>query len=118
MWLGAEFLVGLISDDSVVVQTATLYLYIVPISIGFMGMVNVANASFNALSKPTPPLVLSLLRLLGVYIPLALFAVQLYGYVGIFVVTAAINLVFGLLGRRWNAATIQAMRAQPLSVSR
>ena len=118
MWLGAEFLVGLISDDSVVVQTATLYLYIVPISIGFMGMVNVANASFNALSKPTPPLVLSLLRLLGVYIPLALFAVQLYGYVGIFVVTAAINLVFGLLGRRWNAATIQAMRAQPLSISR
>ena len=118
MWLGAEFLVGLISDDSVVVQTATLYLYIVPISIGFMGMVNVANASFNALNKPTPPLVLSLLRLLGVYIPLALVAIQLYGYVGVFVVTAAINLLFGLLGRRWNAATIRALRAEPLSVSR
>lgn len=77
-----------------------------------MGMVNVANASFNALSKPTPPLVLSLLRLLGVYIPLAFVASQMFGYVGIFVVTAVVNLVFGLLGWRWNRATIQNLRAR------
>ena len=72
MWLGAPFFVSLITDDPEVTAPAVAFLYIVPISIGFMGMVNVANASFNALSKPVPPLLLSISRLMVVYIPAAI----------------------------------------------
>tara|TARA_A100001037_G_scaffold77068_1_gene69096 strand:- start:132 stop:299 length:168 start_codon:yes stop_codon:yes gene_type:complete len=42
MWLGAETFVGWINDDPELVSTATLFLAIVPISIDFMGMLNVA----------------------------------------------------------------------------
>ena len=110
MWVGAEFFVGLITDDPALVRTATLYLYIVPISIGFMGMVNVANASFNALSKPGPPLVLSLSRLLVVYTPIAIVAEVVYGYVGVFVAIAAVNILFGVIGRWWNRRTVLLLK--------
>ena len=107
----------LINEDPEVVATATSYLYIVPISIGFMGMMNVANASFNALSKPMPPLILSLLRMLVVYIPLAIVAGRLYGYVGVFVVTTFTNVLVGLAAWRWNESTItrEQARLRPLA---
>jgi len=110
MWVGAEFFVGLITDDPALIHTATLYLYIVPITLGFMGMVNVANASFNALSKPTPPLVLSVARLLVVYVPLAILAASLYGYVGVFAVVAIVNVVFGVAARWWNRRTLLSLK--------
>ena len=76
MWTGGELFVTLIRDEAEVVATATAYLYIIPITIGFAGMFNTANGAFNALSKPLPPLLLSLLRLMVFYIPLALLARQ------------------------------------------
>ena len=72
MAVAARWLVGLINGEPEVVETATTYLLIIPISLGFMGVMGVASACFNALGKPTPPLVLSLLRLVVVLIPLAL----------------------------------------------
>lgn len=113
MWLFGEEFAGLISSDPEVVSVAATYLYVVPITLGFMGMVNVANASFNALSKPLPPLVLSLARLLAVYVPLAILASHLFGYVGVFVVTALVNVLFGLIGWAWNRSTIKLLRPQP-----
>lgn len=110
MWVGGSFFVSLISTDPDIFDTAVIYLYVVPISIGFMGMLNVANASFNALSKPLPPLVLSLSRLLLVYIPLALLAAEYFGAVGVFAATAAVNLIFGLAGRRWSRSVIEQLR--------
>lgn len=113
MWLGAPFFVSLITDDPEVAAPAVAFLYIVPISIGFFGMVNVANASFNALSKPMPPLVLSISRLVVVYVPVAIAAGHFYGYTGVYTATAAVTILFGLLGWRWNAATLGRMRPAP-----
>jgi len=110
MWTGADFFVRLITDDPVLVRTATLYLYLVPISIGFMGMINVANASFNALSKPTPPLLLSIARLLVVYVPMAIIASREFGYVGVFAVVAIVNVVFGVAAWWWNKRMIASLR--------
>ncbi len=110
MWLGGEFFVRLITQDSELVTTATRYLYIVPISIGFMGMLNVATASFNALSKPVPPLVLSLVRLVVVYIPTAIVASRWFGDIGVFVALAGVNVVFGLVAWYWNKTLIASMR--------
>ena len=110
MWLGAPFFVSLVTDDAEVAVPAIAFLYIVPISIGFMGMVNVANASFNALSKPVPPLVLSISRLVVVYIPAAITAAHYFGYIGVYAATTVVTLLFGVLGWRWNASTIRRLR--------
>ena len=106
MWVGGELFVSLINDEPEVVATATAYLYILPISLGFAGMLNVANGAFQALSRPTPPLLLSLLRLFVFYVPLALAASQYFGYTGVFAAAALTNVVLGLWARAWNRRTI------------
>ncbi len=110
LWLGGRLFVSVINDDPEVVATATSYLYIIPITIGFAGMVNVANGAFNALSKPWPPLLLSLLRLGVFYVPLALLASHYFGYVGIFSAAAVTNVALGLWGRAWNRRTVARQR--------
>ncbi len=89
-------------DDPIVVDVAVWFFYIIPLSIGFMGMTQVASSCFNALGKPTPSFVISLLRALAVYVPLALIGNYLYGYVGIFAATAATNVLVGALAWNWN----------------
>ena len=94
------------------VATATSFLYIVPITVGFAGMVNVAVGAFNALSRPWPPLALSLLRLLALYVPLAFLASRYFGYVGVFAAAAFANVVLGLWGRAWNRRVFRQERAR------
>ena len=61
---------------------------------------------------PVPPLVRSVSRLVVVYIPVALVAGHFFGYTGVYVATALVTVLFGILGWRWNAATIDRMRPQ------
>ena len=117
MWTGGELFVSFIRDEPAVVATATSYLYIIPVTIGFAGMFNVANGAFNALSKPMPPLVLSLLRLLVFYIPLALLARHWFGHVGIFAAAAFTNVVLGLWAREWNRRTVIRQRQRLVGVA-
>jgi Na+-driven multidrug efflux pump len=56
-----------------------------------------------------PPLVLSIARLVVVYIPAAIIAARLFGYVGVYVATAVVTVLFGILGRYWNQATIRRL---------
>ncbi len=99
-----------IDDDPVVVDVAVWFFYIIPLSIGFMGMTQVASACFNALGKPIPSLVISILRALAIYVPLALLGDYFYGYVGIFIATAATNVLVGLIAWRWNHGYVRRAR--------
>ena len=110
MWLGGGWFVSLINDEPEVVATATIYLAIIPISIGFAGMANVANGAFNALSKPFPPLLLSVLRIAVFYIPLALIGSRFFGTTGIFLAVAVTNVLLGLWGRGWNQRVVARER--------
>ncbi len=88
------------SSDSVI-GTSALYLAIVPWSYGLWGVLMMASASFNALGKPLPSTALSFSRMFLLYLPLALFLNQLYGYHGIFIATAISNAAMGMLGYLW-----------------
>ena len=110
MWVGGGWFVSLINNEPQVVATATMYLAIIPISIGFAGMANVANGAFNALSKPFPPLILSVLRIAVFYVPLALIASRYFGPPGIFAAVAGTNLLLGLWGREWNRRVVRRER--------
>lgn len=107
MVVAGRWFVGMINDETEVVEAATTYLLIIPVSLGFMGVMGVASACFNALGKPTPPLVLSLLRLVVVLIPLALIGRALAGYAGVFVATAVANIAVGILALSWNNHTVR-----------
>ena len=118
MWFGADFFVSGINEDPAVMTVAVAFLHIVPLSIGFMGMMTVATHGFNALRRPLPALWLSLARLVLVYLPLALIGRALFGYIGIFWATAIANLVLGLISAAWLKRVITAstnkMRSAPV----
>ena len=107
MWTGAEFFIGLVNDDPQIMDSAIMFLYIVPVTIGFMGMINVSTHSFNTLRKPGLALLLSLSRLLIVYIPLAFLGSWMFGYVGIFAATAFTNVLIGIIAVFWNKTIVQ-----------
>ena len=103
---GAYF-VGLIDNNPVVVETATHFFLWIPLSIGFMGMIQVANSCFNARGLPMPALVISLFRSLIIYIPIALIADHLWGYEGIFIATAITNVLLGTISWQWNQLSVE-----------
>lgn len=111
------YFVSLIDDNPIVLEAAEMFFLCIPLSIGFMGMMQVANSSFNARGLPKPALWISLLRSLIVGIPLAWLGDVLFGYTGIFLATALCNVVVGLIAWHWNRVSVgeQAGRweAQP-----
>jgi Na+-driven multidrug efflux pump len=92
------------------------FLFIVPISLGFLGMINVATHSFNALRKPGPALILSLARLFIIYVPLALILSKWLGYTGVFIATALSSILVGILAWLWNNHVLETERKK-LTVS-
>ncbi len=99
--LFAELLISLINDDPGVLEAATMYLRILPLSIGFMGLIAISTASFNALGKPMPPLLISISQMVIINIPLALLGDYLWGYVGIFIAGALTTTIMGIVSWIW-----------------
>ena len=106
MMLFGSMIVGAIDDDPIVGEVAWSFFLIIPLSIGFMGMMQVASSSFNARGLPAPALTISIVRTLVVYIPLAIWADWLWGYVGIFLATAFTNVFVGIIAWWWNRASV------------
>lgn len=96
----------LINGDATVVKSAAMYLLIVPISYGFLGIGMMSGSCFVALGKPMPNLIMSIMRMAVVYIPLALLGDYIWGYPGIFIATALANLIMGIVAWRWNRAVL------------
>ena len=105
--VGGEYFVRLIDDEPTVVEVAKTFILIIPLSIGFMGVMQVASTCFNALGQPVPPLILALLRTFVIYIPVAYLADYWFGYTGIFIATALTNLIMGSLAWRWNQNAVR-----------
>ena len=99
--LVATPLVGLFSEEPQVLEVARLYLWIVPLSYGGAGAVMVYNAAFNGLGQPGRGVIISGLRMIGLYLPLGLAGSLLFGVEGIFVAGGLANIAAGLFGYLW-----------------
>jgi Na+-driven multidrug efflux pump len=95
---------GLFSDNPAVTDVTRMFLWIAPISYGAYGIVMVVNAAFNGLGNPMPGVVISVTRILVLYVPLAFLGKALFGIVGIFVAYAVANILSGALGYFWARA--------------
>jgi putative MATE family efflux protein len=103
-----------------VVNSATLYLAIVPISYGPLGIVLAASSAFNAMGKPIPALGMSISRLLVLYLPLAYLGGWIFGIAGIFGAACLANAVVGLWAwlrhSRWSKSFVESnLESIPLS---
>jgi putative MATE family efflux protein len=106
--LGSGLLPRLFSDNPDVTDVTQLYLWIAPLSYGTYGIVMVVNAAFNGLGQPMPGVVISVTRILVLYVPLALAGSALFGIAGIFAAYALANIVSGIFGYVWAQRTAQA----------
>ena len=96
-----EFIVTWINDDADLIDAATWFLIIVPISFGLMGVGNIAGSLFIALGKPIPPTLLSILRSIVIYLPLAIYLDNQFGYIGIFSAIVIANFAYGAAAFLW-----------------
>ncbi|MEM6867308.1 MAG: MATE family efflux transporter [Cyanobacteria bacterium P01_C01_bin.121] len=92
----------LFNSDADVVRIATIYLWIVPMSYGTAGVIQVASSAFNALGRPTPAVIMTVLRMFVLYIPLAYLGSRLFGPVGIFAAATVANLAVGIGAYWWS----------------
>jgi putative MATE family efflux protein len=110
--LSANSLPMLFSDNESVISVARLFLWIAPIGYAGYGLVMTINAAFNGLGKPMPGVVVSLMRTIILYVPLALIGQHYYGIVGIFAAYAAANVITGFVAYAWVKKTVRGLCAQ------
>lgn len=108
LFLVGPFLIGLVNSDPEVVAVAGVYLMIAPLGIGLMGIVGISTATFNALGKPTPPLIISITQMIFLSIPFALLGDWLFGYKGIFMGGVGAILVSASICFVWLQRTVKA----------
>ena len=108
-------------SDPGVVNSASVYLTLVPISYGALGIVFTASSALNGLGKPMLALGMSLFRLLLLYLPLAYLGSRLFGIVGIFGATCLSNVLVGLWAwlqhSRWSNPFAEVTPDKLLSLS-
>ena len=61
----------LFGKEQAVIDVIKLFIYTIPLSYGFQGVIILSNSSFNALHKPMNALFLSIIRLFVFYLPFA-----------------------------------------------
>jgi MATE family, multidrug efflux pump len=105
--VASNFLPGLFSDDPNVTNVTQTFLRIVPVGYGTYGMVMVMNATFNGLGRPLPAVVISVGRMLVLYVPLAALAMYFFAVPGMFVAYAVANIVAGFVAYAWAMKTVR-----------
>lgn len=96
---------GLFDDNMEVIDVASHYLLLVPISYGTWGVLMMASAIFNSLGKPVSSTIMSIIRMFAIYIPLAFIGKAFFGLTGIFIAAAVSNLAMGVIAYVWNRKT-------------
>jgi Na+-driven multidrug efflux pump len=103
-------LTGFFSDNDVIRGVAVTYFWIMAVSYGGYGMVMVTCAAFNGMGYPLPGVVMSALRTVIIFLPMALLGKWLIGMNGIFIASATSNILIGLLGFVWFGWRIERSR--------
>ncbi|NOU52846.1 MATE family efflux transporter [Pseudoalteromonas sp. JBTF-M23] len=88
-------------NEAEVVTVIELFIYIMPLSYGFQGVIILSNSSFNALHKPMNALALSVVRLFIFYVPFAYIGSLLGDLPGLFIGAAIGNLMTALVAYNW-----------------
>jgi putative MATE family efflux protein len=103
---------ALFSDTSSIQNVAIDYLWIMAISYGGYGMVMSTCAAFNGVGYPIPGVVISVMRALVLFLPLALLGQWQFGLNGIFIAAAACNILLGIVSYLWFGRNIRVHGAR------
>jgi len=105
----APLLVEAFDSNPLVIHAAKAYLLILPISYGAWGVIMMTSAIFNALGYPIRSTFMSFIRMLVIYVPLAMVFNFWFGMLGIFAAAATANILVAILGYLWNRKTFKPL---------
>jgi len=88
-------------DDPEVMEVIKLFIWTLPLSYGFQGIIILSNSSLNALHKPMKALALSIVRLFIFYVPFAYIGSVYFGLVGLFVGALIGNIFTAFIAYKW-----------------
>jgi len=97
----AEPVSGLFTQSIAIRDVAVEYIWLVSLSYGAYGLVMSVNASFNGIGRPLPGVLISSMRVVVVFLPLAFLGHWLFGLPGLFGASALSNLGIGALAYYW-----------------
>ncbi len=97
------------NPDADVIQIIWQYLAIVSVGYGLQGILLISANSFSAMGRPYRSAALNLLRMFGLYIPLALLGSRLFGLPGIFAGASISAVLAGSAGGVWVMRTVSKL---------
>jgi len=97
----AEPLAGLFNDDPLIINTTILFLWILPISYGFHGIVMLICSTLNALQRPLYGITINAAKLFLLCIPMACIGDYWFSLKGIFIGLSLANIVAGIIVLIW-----------------
>ncbi|MCP4393787.1 MAG: MATE family efflux transporter [Alphaproteobacteria bacterium] len=110
-WCGyslfASQIASAFSDDKDVIDTITLFLWIVSASFALQGVYHISGISFNAIGLPGKAFFSTVGRVVILYIPLAYIGGALLGIKGIFIGIAIANLMAGIASFVWLSSVLK-----------
>ena len=93
----ARWIASLFNDDPTVVETAALYLRIVPLGYALQGVFIVSTSTMNVLKKPIHAAGMTVLEMFVLLIPLAFLGSHLLGLRGVFGAVPIAYIVTGIV---------------------
>ena len=106
------YVISLVNNDPEVIEAATVYLLIVPLGMGMMGVMSNCMSSFNALGQPGPPFMMSVCQMLFLSIPFAIIGDHFFGYHGIFAGGVVSILIVSVVSLVWLRKNLHAGERQ------
>lgn len=91
-------LASLFTTSQEVIGIVQRYLWIVPFSYGVQGILLITTTALNVFNKPMKASVITLVRMFGLYLPMALLGSQWLGLNGIWLATVVSFIVAAFLG--------------------
>lgn len=99
--LFGKVIASIFTVDLQVIKFVYQYFIIIGASYGLGGIVGLSSSGFNALNKPFPSTIISITRMIVLYVPLAWIGSQLLGINGIFLAGFIASLIGGILSYKY-----------------
>jgi MATE family, multidrug efflux pump len=100
-WILARPISAWFNSDPLVVESAVLYLWIVPVSLGLRSIHQIIWTSLNVMGRPWDALILEFLLAFTLWIPFAWAGAQIAGTSGLYGGLTLANIIAGVIAYIW-----------------
>jgi len=104
--MSASLLAELFTDDLLVAELIVLFLFIVPASYSFQGMMMISGSVMNGINRPVQVMVLSIIRLFILFIPFAYAGSQIADIKGLFIGLLVASIIASVMTHLWLKRTL------------